>query len=103
MPLFRSGPEIRSERILKLRSSSSKFYFYIDFLLLSIIFLSSLRKKTFFLTLSKHVLRMQMAQRKFSTSIAREPPPTLPDSRDEFKFASLIPAPSEIRTWHACI
>ena len=44
-----------------------------------------------------------MAQRKFSTSIAREPPPTLPDSQDEFKFASLIPAPSEIRTWHACI
>ena len=30
-----------------------------------------------------------MAQRKFSTSIAREPPPTLPDPPDEFKFASL--------------
>ena len=46
-------------------------------------------KKTFFLTLAKHVLRIQMAQRKFSTSIAREPPPTLPDPPDEFKFASL--------------
>ena len=64
MPLFRLGPELPPERILKLRSSGSKLYLGIDFLVLSIIQIdheindSQLSRN---ITLKKHVLEAEMA------------------------------------------